>query len=101
MNTTRFYGHFVAAYGSCWLLLFLAALVTQSHINLGELGFYGFPAISLVYAYLRYKGNPKLDNAILETGLMASQVKFPIFFPNRLNKYYTETIEYYVWSEHG
>ena len=68
MNTTRFYGHFAAAYGSCWLLLLLAAVVTQSHIDLGELGFYGFPAISLVYAYLRYKGNQKLGNAILEIG---------------------------------
>ncbi len=68
MNTTRFYGHFAAAYGSCWLILFLAAFITQSHINLGELGFFGFPAISFVYAYLRYKGNSKLDNAILEIG---------------------------------
>jgi hypothetical protein len=68
MNTTRFYGHFAAAYGSCWLLLFLVAFVTQSNINLGELGFFGFPAISLGYAYLRYKGNPRLDNAILEIG---------------------------------
>ncbi len=68
MNIMRFYGNFMAAYGSCWLLLFLAALITQSHIELGALGFFGFPAISFVYAYLRYKDNPKLNNAILKTG---------------------------------
>jgi len=68
MNTIRFYGHFAAAYGSCWLLLFLMALITQSRINLGGLGFFGFPIGSAAYAFLRYKGNPRLDNAILQIG---------------------------------
>ena len=68
MNATRFYGHFAAVYGSCWLIMFLVAFVTQSYINLGELGFFGFLAISLGYAYLRYKGNKRLDNTILEIG---------------------------------
>ena len=68
MNTARFYGHFAAAYGSCWLIMFLVAFVTQSYINLGGLGFFGFLAISLCYAYFRYKGNKRLDNTILEIG---------------------------------
>ena len=68
MNTVRFYGHFAAAYGSCWLLLFLCALVTQSRIDLGELGFFGFPALSAVYAYFRLKRHPRLEIAIEKTG---------------------------------
>ena len=68
MNTIKFYGHFAAAYGSCWLLLFLCAIVTQSRINLGESGIYGLPAISAVYAYFRYKSNPRLERAIENTG---------------------------------
>ena len=68
MNTIRFYGHFAAAYGTCWLLLFLCALVTQSRINLGELGFFGFPAISAVYAYFKFKANPRLEDATEKIG---------------------------------
>ena len=68
MNTIKLYSYFAAAYGSCWLLLFLCAFVTQSRIDLGELGLFGFPAISAVYAYLRFKGNLKLEAAIEKTG---------------------------------
>lgn len=73
MNTIRFYGHFAAAYGSCWLLLFLCALVTQSSVNLGKLGFFGFPAISAVYAYFRFKKDPRLETAIDKTGRWIDQ----------------------------
>ena len=68
MNTIKFYGHFAAAYGSCWLLLFLCAMVTQSRINLGELGMFGLPAICAVYAYFRFKNNPRLERIIEKTG---------------------------------
>jgi hypothetical protein len=73
MNTIKFYGHFAAAYGSCWLLLFLYAIATQSRINLGELGMYGLPAISAVYAYFRFKGNPRLERVIEKTGILIDQ----------------------------
>lgn len=49
----RFYGHFAAAYGTMWFVLFAVALITQSHINLGEFGMFGFPIISLLYAAFR------------------------------------------------
>jgi hypothetical protein len=49
----RFYGHFAAAYGTIWFCIMLAAVLTQSHINAGEFGLWGFPVIALVYALLR------------------------------------------------
>lgn len=52
----RFYGYFAAAYGTIWFCLMLAAVVTQSHINAGPFGLYGFPVIAFVYALLRSAG---------------------------------------------
>ena len=49
----KFYGHFAAAYGTIWLILMGAALVSQSHINAGEFGLYGFPIIAALYAAVR------------------------------------------------
>ncbi len=49
----RFYGHFAAAYGTIWFCLMLAAVVSQSRIDAGAFGLYGFPIIALVYAILR------------------------------------------------
>jgi hypothetical protein len=69
MNTIKFYGHFAAAFGSCWLLLFLCAFISQSRINLGEWGLLGPPVISAVYAYFRFKSNPQLERAIEKTGI--------------------------------
>ena len=56
MGFARFYGHFAAAYGTLWLLLFLAALLSQSHIDAGEFGFFGFPILAIFYAVLRVMG---------------------------------------------
>jgi len=53
MKFAKFYGHFAAAYGTCWLVLLLAALVSQSHINAGAFGMFGFPVIALIYAIVR------------------------------------------------
>jgi hypothetical protein len=49
----RFYGHFAAAYGTIWLLLLGCSLITQSHINAGPFGLFGFPIIAFVYALIR------------------------------------------------
>jgi hypothetical protein len=49
----RFYGHFAAAFGTFWFCLFVAAVVTQSHVNAGTFGMCGFPVLALVYAALR------------------------------------------------
>ncbi|MDJ0523167.1 MAG: hypothetical protein QNJ90_13945 [Planctomycetota bacterium] len=52
----RFYGHFAAAYGTIWFALMCAAIVSQSNINTGEFGLYGFPVIALAYAVFRMQG---------------------------------------------
>jgi len=48
-----FYGRFAAAYGTCWFVLMLVAVLTQSHINTGLFGFIGFPLIGIFYAIIR------------------------------------------------
>jgi hypothetical protein len=48
-----FYGRFAAAYGTCWLLTVLMAVVTQSQIDTGAFGLVGFPLIALIYAVIR------------------------------------------------
>lgn len=49
----RFYGYFAAAYGTMWLMIVFAALVSQSHIETGLFGLIGFPIIALIYAIVR------------------------------------------------
>lgn len=49
----KFYGHFAAAYGTIWLVLFSVALLTQSHIDAGMFGMCGFPVIAGMYAAVR------------------------------------------------
>lgn len=51
----RFYGHFAAAYGTCWLVLLATAFSTQSHIDTGLFGLIGFPVIGVVYAVIRFR----------------------------------------------
>jgi len=53
----RFYGHFAAAYGTFWFVMMLLAMVSGSHINAGAIGFFGFPAIALVYAAIRSRAD--------------------------------------------
>ena len=48
-----FYGRFAAAYGTCWFVLMLIAMLTQSNVNAGAFGFIGFPMIGIFYAVLR------------------------------------------------
>jgi hypothetical protein len=62
----RFYGRFAAAYGTAWLAMLLAAVVTQSHINAGAYGFYGFLAIALFYAIIRALTDAKLGKDTTE-----------------------------------
>ncbi|HZZ26542.1 MAG TPA: hypothetical protein VFE46_00940 [Pirellulales bacterium] len=52
MKLIRFYGHFAAAYGTIWLIFVLSALFSN-HVETGEFGLYGFPAIALAYAVVR------------------------------------------------
>lgn len=53
MTRLRFYEHFAVAYGTIWLVLMVVALLTQSNINTGAFGMFGFPALALIYAFFR------------------------------------------------
>jgi hypothetical protein len=48
-----FYGRFAAAYGTCWFVALLLALLTRSRIDTGAFGLVGFPLIGVFYATIR------------------------------------------------
>ncbi len=48
-----FYRDFAAAYGTCWLALLGAAVLAQTHIDLGTFGMFCFLLVGLVYAFIR------------------------------------------------
>ena len=55
----RFYGHFAAAYGTCWFIVVALAFLTQNHIDTGLFGLVGFPALVVIYATARmFSGGP-------------------------------------------
>jgi hypothetical protein len=62
----RFYGHFAAAYGTCWLAMLVAALVLGSNVNAGAVGFFGFPAVSFIYAVGRRRRDAS-ETEVLKT----------------------------------
>jgi len=47
------YTDFAACYGTMWLVMLGAAVISSSHINAGEFGMFGFPIIAAVYAFIR------------------------------------------------
>jgi hypothetical protein len=53
MKPLRFYEHFACAYGTIWLILFAVSTLTQSRIDTGLVGLFGFPAAALVCAIFR------------------------------------------------
>jgi hypothetical protein len=60
MKISRFWQNFFLVYGAIWAVLMAVALVTQSHINTGTFGLYGFPLIAIGYAlYQRDKKTPE------------------------------------------
>lgn len=73
----RFYGYFAAAYGTFWFCLFVAALVSQKHINAGPFGFYGFPIIAFLYALFRSlaASDPSREIAFLKQHIRCLQVQ--------------------------
>jgi hypothetical protein len=50
---TSFYTYFSSAYGTLWFVVIVFSFITQSHVRTGELGYYGFPVIALIYAFYR------------------------------------------------
>ncbi len=59
MNWSKFYYDFAAAYGTFWLLIVGLAILTQSHINAGAFGLWGFPLLAGFYAFMR--GNSRIE----------------------------------------
>jgi hypothetical protein len=49
---------FRGCYGTIWLLVLGLSVITQSHINAGAFGLFGFPIIALVYAGIRIGADP-------------------------------------------
>jgi hypothetical protein len=82
-NFRQYYLHFAAAYGTFWLALIFIALVTQSHINAGEFGFYIVPILCLIYATVVVKPKPPvppqpedLNKKIADLEAKINQIKF-------------------------
>jgi hypothetical protein len=50
---TSFFTYFTSAYGTLVFVMFTLSFVTDSHVNTGELGYYGFPVFALIYALYR------------------------------------------------
>jgi hypothetical protein len=62
-----FYRDFAAAYGTCWLVMLIFSLVSQSHINTGAFGVFGFPVIGLIWAFVKlsmYKSEQDRDQML-------------------------------------
>ncbi len=66
MAFARFYGYFAAAYGTFWLVILGAAVLTQSNVNAGEFGLYGFPLIALLYAFARMMMAPQAPGEVAQ-----------------------------------
>ena len=69
MALTRFFGYFAAAYGTCWLAVLFAALLSQRLLDLGVFGLYGFLVIATGYAVIRsfLLGKPVASNQVTDT----------------------------------
>lgn len=70
MKRTSWFTYFSSGYGTCWLILFAVALLTQSHINTGIIGLIGFPVIGAIYAFVRRSG----DIAQLQAGVTLEKI---------------------------
>ena len=47
------YKNFACAYGTLWLVMLSLAVLTQSHVNTGAFGLFGFPVIAIIYALIK------------------------------------------------
>ncbi len=70
----EFYGHFAEAYGTFWLVLMVAAVLTQSSIETGWIGMAGFPAVALIYALSR-RGRPSSELVRLRQSIEVLEAK--------------------------
>ena len=76
MGLARFYGHFAAAIGTLILAVFFVALVTQSNINVGEVGLFGIPLLALFYAFIRMAGEGRRSTSPDEIARLRERVAY-------------------------
>lgn len=68
MKRTSFWTYFSSGYGTLWIVVLGVALISQSHIDTGAFGLFGFPVIALVYALVR-RSSDAAGEAAPMTGL--------------------------------
>lgn len=69
----NFWLHFSSAYGTIWFVLFFIAIITQTKIETGEFGLYGFPIIAGFYAWYKINAEAVKNQDVeqLKTDLLA------------------------------
>jgi hypothetical protein len=84
VNKISFFTYFTSAYGTLWLVVVLISLVSQSTIQTGAFGMYGFPVIALVYAIVRAMPTPEeqkeMERLKKENDLLQAQLKALMFY---------------------
>jgi len=50
---TSFYTYFSSGYGTLWLVLLAVSIISQSRVDTGNFGLFGFPVIAAIYAFFR------------------------------------------------
>lgn len=77
MKAREFYGNFAAAYGTCWLVMLTYSVLTRSHVNTGQVGFWGFLAVGVCYALFRGRGardvHQRIDGVVDRLARLESQ----------------------------
>lgn len=63
---SRFYCYFASAYGTFWFVACAFAFVTQSNVQLGALGYIGFPVIAFIYALIRITASENQSETIFK-----------------------------------
>ena len=79
----QFYERFSSAYGTFWLIAFALSIITQSRVETGAFGVYGFPLMALGYAFWRKKHYEKTANE--QANLRAEIAELKEMINNRRN----------------
>jgi hypothetical protein len=58
----KFWLYFLSAYGTIWFVMLFISIATQSKVDAGEFGFFGFSFITLIYALIKIKFRSKNIN---------------------------------------
>ncbi|MFA6356241.1 MAG: hypothetical protein WCY23_03935 [Candidatus Omnitrophota bacterium] len=66
MKPLHFYEHFACGYGTMWLALSFASLITRLHFNIGWFGFIVLLIIALIYAFIRKSNKENRSNIMAQ-----------------------------------